>query len=720
MAVPLLFPKISSAQTVSLNSSGPENINIGDSLSINLDVTNVENFTNVNTDISYNSEILEYDHTEASNFFSQTGCLFRATPISPGILNIYADCFGFGEINGNHTAATIYFKAKNEGTTELKFLNNSIFNRDHNAISADWASKVMTIGGAIAESSPTLYFNLAPNTTFKGSKYGTTLTLGNVSKITSVAVEILYDGTKLEYDHSDASDFFKQEGCLFLDLAENNTITILADCSDVGAIDGTNPIATLYFNAIEKGNTELNINDALIVDNTLNEVMTKWDKISLLINESDTTAPQISEILPSNTLPLNTAQTLLSFKTDENAVCKYSNAPKTPYNEMSSAFLSTEGKNHSTEISGLENGSSYNYYVKCKDDNNNITEDINITFSVADPIEAEVLLPKILDKGSSKGKLPEGTKTANLFISTDKESACRYGTKENMSYDEMNSTFENTGGNNHSSLVNNLDMDKNYQYYIKCRDKEGNTSENLAVSFSTVDIKNNNNSVIIPRNKTQERIGSPDIKNTIASSTTIKEGNNKSTVEQDIDSIREKEAEEIFTISQYVNMGETEKKIYNKVMSEWNQKDNIDKNVKYSIAGFIQYGTESTKRLGAGERGSVLISYIDIFHKLPQTESDWQDIIKIANGKWPFEQSQEREKSTYDNFKKIYLREPNTKNINDKTAITLMAYSLRPSERNINTEKEAIKIFLNIYKYMPKSSKDWDIVRAIAYSGATR
>ena len=44
----------------------------------------------------------------------------------------------------------------------------------------------------------------------------------------------------------------------------------------------------------------------------------------------------------------------------------------------------------------------------------------------------------------------------------------------------------------------------------------------------------------------------------------------------------------------------------------------------------------------------------------------------------------------------------------------------QPADRNLNSERAAIKIFKGIYGYNPSTATAWDIVRAIAYSGATR
>jgi hypothetical protein len=141
---------------------------------------------------------------------------------------------------------------------------------------------------------------------------------------------------------------------------------------------------------------------------------------------------------------------------------------------------------------------------------------------------------------------------------------------------------------------------------------------------------------------------------------------------------------------------------------------------EYSITNFIAYGTPTTLRLGRGERAGVVNSYKSSFNKLPTAQSEWEDIIKIANGRWPSETSQKTEQNASAAFRKIYLREPDGNNINDNAAITVIAYGLRPIDRNLDSEKKAIQIFKNIYGYNPFSATAWDVVRAIAYSGATR
>ena len=146
----------------------------------------------------------------------------------------------------------------------------------------------------------------------------------------------------------------------------------------------------------------------------------------------------------------------------------------------------------------------------------------------------------------------------------------------------------------------------------------------------------------------------------------------------------------------------------------------LEPRVQYALTNFITYGSPDTLRLGWGERAGVLNSFIAAFGKAPATADDWSDIIKIGNGRWPTARSEKAENDALAHFKKIYLRDPNRQNPHDDAAVTVIAYGLRPANRNMGSEAAAARIFRAIYGYAATGATDWDIVRAIAYSGAVR
>ncbi len=142
-----------------------------------------------------------------------------------------------------------------------------------------------------------------------------------------------------------------------------------------------------------------------------------------------------------------------------------------------------------------------------------------------------------------------------------------------------------------------------------------------------------------------------------------------------------------------------------------------------AINNFITYGVDAnTEKLGAGERAAVINSYKAAFDKLPETEAELADAIKIANGRFPSVTSTEAEKTAKEQFVKIYKRESDLNDANDNAAIKVMAYGLRQKaeNRNLNSEKAGIKIFKNIFGAVPKTTEDWNTMQAITYSGATR
>ncbi|MDD5527610.1 MAG: hypothetical protein PHO56_01370 [Patescibacteria group bacterium] len=186
-----------------------------------------------------------------------------------------------------------------------------------------------------------------------------------------------------------------------------------------------------------------------------------------------------------------------------------------------------------------------------------------------------------------------------------------------------------------------------------------------------------------------------------------------------IEKISSAEAGEVFSQTKTISLSVAAKNIYDKIISAGAAAISAENQARISY--FIQNGTKTTQVLGAGERGGVVSSFAAAFSRLPQTAADWQDVIKIGNGRWPAQRSAAAEAQAKNGiFKKIYLRNPDMNNAKDNAAVTVIAYGLRPARRNINSEKQAIIIYKNIYGKNPALALDWNIVRAIAYSGAIR
>jgi hypothetical protein len=84
------------------------------------------------------------------------------------------------------------------------------------------------------------------------------------------------------------------------------------------------------------------------------------------------------------------------------------------------------------------------------------------------------------------------------------------------------------------------------------------------------------------------------------------------------------------------------------------------------------------------------------------------------------EDSTKAETTAKAEFKKVYLRDANMSNNIDENAIMVISYGLLPLNRNLNSERTAIVTFKYVYGHNPVNALAWNIVRAIAYSGAKR
>jgi hypothetical protein len=89
--------------------------------------------------------------------------------------------------------------------------------------------------------------------------------------------------------------------------------------------------------------------------------------------------------LPGGALPSGTTQATLSLTTDQGAICRYALSTGVAYSSMTNTFSVTGGTAHSTVVTGLQDGGSYSYYVRCQDNSTGAvnTDDYAISFSVA-------------------------------------------------------------------------------------------------------------------------------------------------------------------------------------------------------------------------------------------------------------------------------------------------------------------------------------------------
>ena len=165
--------------------------------------------------------------------------------------------------------------------------------------------------------------------------------------------------------------------------------------------DGSNPTTS---SAVYNGSIAISQNTTLkaiaAAANNVNSAVMSATYVII----PDTTPPVILSNLPINNSALSsgTKQIMVSVVTDENATCKYDTKSGTSYGSMVNYFTDS-GTTHSFTATGLVDGASYGYYVRCKDLSNNFdATDYLVSFSVTATPVVVPPLPTPTNGGSSK------------------------------------------------------------------------------------------------------------------------------------------------------------------------------------------------------------------------------------------------------------------------------------------------------------------------------
>lgn len=428
-------------------------------------------------------------------------------------------------------------------------------------------------------------------------------------------------------------------------------------------------------------------------------------KISFSINPAviDKTAPSLGQVAGVPT-PSNNLTPVYVFSSSEAGTITYGGICR------SNVSTAIAGKNTIT-FNQLGDGTYSDCTINITDLAGNESKILTVNKFVIDTASP------LISNNQPAGTLAASTTKMTLKVQTDEPATCKYSATAGIFYDYMLNKFSSTGGTSHATAISGLHNGDSYTYYVRCIDKSGNADDSdYSVWFSVASGASSEN--------TGTNANSVNSSVNIAATTTALVKNLYQTIgtlagadSNATELISNYEADLVVGNINFVSMDKAAADSYAKIVG----KQSLKQSSKYQIAYFIQNGTVTTKSLGIGERAGVLSSYLSVYNKLPITVNDWQDVIKIANGRWPTKRNSSAEANAAGKyFVKIYRREPDTNNDNDNSAIAIITYGLRPVSRNLNSERAANKTFKAIYGSAPTKAIDWDIVRAIAYSGAKR
>ena len=115
-------------------------------------------------------------------------------------------------------------------------------------------------------------------------------------------------------------------------------------------------------------------------------------------------------------------------------------------------------------------------------------------------------------------------------------------------------------------------------------------------------------------------------------------------------------------------------------------------------------------------RLGLLIDFVEIYNRLPNTPDDWQSLDAISKGALPARALKAEAKAIIA-FKQIFKRFVNYQVGSEDRFVQMVAYRLRVQPRDLSKEQTALKMFVEVYNSLPANGFAWSIIRALAYSG---
>lgn len=197
----------------------------------------------------------------------------------------------------------------------------------------------------------------------------------------------------------------------------------------------------------------------------------------------DTIPPKRLNPQPTGKQVAETRKIIISLETDEKAVCKYTIVSGMSYDSIQNTFSNTNSTLHSTLITTLSEGEKYSYYIKCMDNNGNKnTDDFVIAFEVKKPDD---FTPPVRSNQYPVNEVFSINETVMIGISTDEPAQCRYSDESGNLYSSMGKSLSSDGtGKYHTAIISGLQIDKDYNYFIRCKDLSDNVNTgDVMVSF---------------------------------------------------------------------------------------------------------------------------------------------------------------------------------------------------------------------------------------------
>jgi len=157
---------------------------------------------------------------------------------------------------------------------------------------------------------------------------------------------------------------------------------LLGTNAPMGTYQITNPSSTasyrIFINTYSVASAPIDYGAAMVVI---------LPAVGVEVNTNRVNPPVLSNGMPSGTIPSNVLAVVASFDTDTYALCRYATTPGVSYDAMTNLTADNSvGTFHTFTVTGIAQGVTYTYYVRCVDFAGNKNQsDYVISFTAGSP-----------------------------------------------------------------------------------------------------------------------------------------------------------------------------------------------------------------------------------------------------------------------------------------------------------------------------------------------
>jgi hypothetical protein len=316
LGVVMAAPVVAADVTVSVDA--PEQVSPDSDFTVNLNISEVNDFDACNYDVSYDSSVLRLDSVSSGLIASTTIPVDVYNEIGDGAYRVIQNVPGLAGVSGSGYLAVLHFHViGSEGDSSAITLSNGmIANNLAEEITATWVGDSVEVTVTPVEVSLDAPAEAAP-----ASDFTVNVNIGEVTDFDAVSYDVSFDSAVLRLD--DVTAGLIGATAIPVDLyneVEAGTWRVVQNVPGTEGVTGTGYLTVLHFHVVgaDGDSSAITLSNGVLSNNLAEEITATWSGASVAIADNNPPTVTITPLSPDPTE--NTTPTFTGSASDESNI----------------------------------------------------------------------------------------------------------------------------------------------------------------------------------------------------------------------------------------------------------------------------------------------------------------------------------------------------------------------------------------------------------------